>query len=51
MRSPDLLVRVGVRPLEDDQLDRREVEAPRGVELTRTNGRGLLERGTETLVH
>lgn len=32
----------GVRPLEDDQFDRREVEALQGVQLTRTKGRGLL---------
>jgi Na+/melibiose symporter-like transporter len=41
MRLPIL---EGVRPLEDDQLDRREVEAQQCVELTRTNGRGLDRR-------
>ena len=37
--TPHLYKRV--RPLEDDQLDRREVEAQQCVQLTRTNGRGL----------
>ena len=32
----------GVRPQEDYLLDRREVEAQQCVQLTRTNGRGLL---------
>ncbi len=42
MKSLTLSESAGVRPQEDYLLDRRQVEAQQCVELSRTNGRGLV---------